>query len=51
MQGLVSANDVPTYVKDHPIGQPALTPSHPDWSDYSEVIQEIQVGSTAEDMN
>ncbi|XP_070035954.1 uncharacterized protein [Nicotiana tomentosiformis] len=29
LDGLADADDVPTYVKEHPFGQPAITASHP----------------------
>ncbi|KAL8204954.1 hypothetical protein R6Q57_010577 [Mikania cordata] len=38
LDGLAEANDVPSYVKDHPIGKPAITPSHADWDYYSKII-------------
>lgn len=39
LDGLVDANDVPTYVKEHSlIGQPAITTSHPDWNYYAKII-------------
>ncbi|KAJ6311300.1 hypothetical protein OIU77_013133 [Salix suchowensis] len=31
LEGLADAEDVPSYVKDHPFGKPAITPLHPDW--------------------
>ncbi|KAF3441730.1 hypothetical protein FNV43_RR15645 [Rhamnella rubrinervis] len=32
LEGLASADgDVPSYVKEHPFGQPAITPNHPQW--------------------
>ena len=31
LDGLVDAEDVPSYVKDHQIGLPAITESHSDW--------------------
>ncbi|GJZ81501.1 uncharacterized FCP1 homology domain-containing protein-like protein [Tanacetum coccineum] len=37
LDGLAEAKDVPTYVKDHPIGEPAITSSHPDWDYYSKI--------------
>ncbi|PWA64746.1 FCP1-like domain, HAD-like domain protein [Artemisia annua] len=41
LNGLAEATDVPTYVKDHRIGQPPITNSHPDWAYYSKVIRSI----------
>ncbi|KAK4348422.1 hypothetical protein RND71_031177 [Anisodus tanguticus] len=39
LDGLVDADDVPTYVKEHPlIGQPAITASHRDWDYYAKII-------------
>ncbi|XP_015086833.1 uncharacterized protein LOC107029909 [Solanum pennellii] len=39
LDGLVDANDVPTYVKEHSlIGQPAITSSHRDWNYYAKII-------------
>ncbi|PWA35963.1 HAD-like domain-containing protein [Artemisia annua] len=39
--GLAEANDVPTYVKDHPFGEAAITPSHSDWGYYSKIIRSL----------
>ncbi|XP_074316421.1 uncharacterized protein LOC141652699 [Silene latifolia] len=39
LEGLAEANDVPSYVKSHPIGQPALGPTHPDWEFYSRICR------------
>ncbi|XP_071690658.1 uncharacterized protein [Rutidosis leptorrhynchoides] len=39
LEGLAEAKDVPTYVKDHPIGEPAITASDPDWHYYAQVIR------------
>ncbi|KAK6126303.1 hypothetical protein DH2020_039948 [Rehmannia glutinosa] len=36
---LVDAKDVPSYVKDHPFGQPAITETHPDWSYYAKIVR------------
>ncbi|KAJ0736040.1 putative HAD superfamily protein [Helianthus annuus] len=36
--GLAEAEDVPTYVEDHPIGVPEIMPSHPDWDHYCKII-------------
>lgn len=38
LDGLADAKDVQSYVKDHPIGQPAITPSHSEWDYYSKII-------------
>jgi hypothetical protein len=42
LEGLVDADDVPSYVKDHPFGQPAITPTHSDWEFYSNIISRFQ---------
>ncbi|XP_060206166.1 uncharacterized protein LOC132633654 [Lycium barbarum] len=39
LEGLVDANDVPTYVKGHPLGQPAITDSHPDCYYYAKILR------------
>ena len=41
LNGLAEATDVPTYVKDHRIGEPPITNSHPDWAYYSKVIRSV----------
>ncbi|KAL4560424.1 hypothetical protein LXL04_032575 [Taraxacum kok-saghyz] len=38
LDGLVEAKDVQFYVEDHPFGEPAISPSHSDWDNYSELI-------------
>ncbi|KAD5803112.1 hypothetical protein E3N88_14472 [Mikania micrantha] len=38
LDGLAEAKDVQSYVKDHPIGKPFITPSHADWDYYSKII-------------
>lgn len=43
LEGLASAaDDVPSYVKEHPFGQPAITPNHPQWQCYSRVLRHLQ---------
>ena len=42
LDGLASAYDVPSYVKAHPFGQPAITPMHSDWHYYSKIIVNFQ---------
>jgi hypothetical protein len=42
LEELADADDVPSYVKDHPFGQPAITPTHSDWEFYSKVIRRFQ---------
>ncbi|XP_074316697.1 uncharacterized protein LOC141652937 [Silene latifolia] len=37
LEGLADAKDVPSYVKLHRIGQPAVGPTHPDWDFYSTI--------------
>ncbi|KAJ6892671.1 hypothetical protein NC651_025776 [Populus alba x Populus x berolinensis] len=39
LEGLADAKDVPSYVKDHPFGKPAITPLHPDWDFYSKIVR------------
>uniref|UniRef100_A0A251VT55 Mitochondrial import inner membrane translocase subunit TIM50 n=1 Tax=Helianthus annuus TaxID=4232 RepID=A0A251VT55_HELAN len=39
LDGLEEAKDVQTYVKAHPFGDPAITPSHADWDYYSKIIR------------
>jgi hypothetical protein len=41
MEGLAGAEDVPSYVKQNPFGKPAISPEHPDWNFYSEIIQKF----------
>ncbi|ESW25326.1 hypothetical protein PHAVU_003G026400 [Phaseolus vulgaris] len=36
LKGVAEARDVPSYVKDHPFGQPAVTSAHPHWEFYPE---------------
>ncbi|CAI9267979.1 unnamed protein product [Lactuca saligna] len=38
LDGLADAIDVPSYVKDNPFGEAAITPSHPRWDFYSGII-------------
>ncbi|KAG6690235.1 hypothetical protein I3842_10G004700 [Carya illinoinensis] len=42
LDGLADAVEVPTYVKGHPFGQPAITKSHPDWEYYSKITDRFQ---------
>ncbi|GFY82704.1 hypothetical protein Acr_02g0009440 [Actinidia rufa] len=39
LDGLVDAEDVPSYVKDYQIGQPPITESHSDWEFYSKIVR------------
>ncbi|KAK4396458.1 hypothetical protein Sango_1482400 [Sesamum angolense] len=48
LDGLADAKDVPSYVKDHRIGQPAITPSHPDWSYYATIVSHLEKKGEAE---
>ncbi|GKE05442.1 uncharacterized FCP1 homology domain-containing protein-like protein [Tanacetum coccineum] len=41
LNGFAEANDVPTYVKDRPIGEAAMTPSHSGWGYYSKIIRSL----------
>ncbi|RVW48174.1 hypothetical protein CK203_084759 [Vitis vinifera] len=42
LDGLVDAVDVASYVKEHPFGQPAISPTHSHWDFYSVVIQRFR---------
>ncbi|KAJ7976043.1 NLI interacting factor-like phosphatase [Quillaja saponaria] len=42
LDGLADADDVTSYVKDHPYGQPAITPAHSDWEYYAKIISHFQ---------
>lgn len=42
LDGLADAEDVPSYVKEHPFGQPAITPEHSDWEYYSKIIRRLK---------
>lgn len=39
LQGVADAEDVQSYVKDHRLGQAAITPSHPNWSFYAKIVR------------
>ena len=41
LDGLVEAANVPSYVKDNPFGQSAITSSHSDWAYYSKIIRKL----------
>ncbi|KAJ9559174.1 hypothetical protein OSB04_013788 [Centaurea solstitialis] len=41
LDGLAEAEDVPAYVQNHPFGTPAITPSHPYWDYYDNVIRSL----------
>ncbi|KAI3677195.1 hypothetical protein L1987_86817 [Smallanthus sonchifolius] len=38
LEGLADAEDVQTYVQDHPIGEPDILPNHPGWDYYCKII-------------
>lgn len=42
LEGLIDAIDVPSYVKGHPFGQPAITDSHRDWDYYDGVVRAVE---------
>ncbi|KAK9921182.1 hypothetical protein M0R45_029703 [Rubus argutus] len=42
LEGLADADDVTSYVKEHPFGQPAITATHSDWNFYSKIITRFQ---------
>uniref|UniRef100_A0A803MQP3 Mitochondrial import inner membrane translocase subunit TIM50 n=1 Tax=Chenopodium quinoa TaxID=63459 RepID=A0A803MQP3_CHEQI len=44
LEGLANAeeDDVPTYVKANPFGQPAIGPDHPNWDFYSRVLRRLK---------
>lgn len=42
LDGLAGAENVPSYVKEHPFGQPAITPEHSDWEYYSRIIRRLK---------
>ncbi|CAA2994305.1 Hypothetical predicted protein [Olea europaea subsp. europaea] len=41
LERLADVDNVPSYVKEHPFGQPAITPSHPDWNYYAKIVHEF----------
>ncbi|KAK7378735.1 hypothetical protein VNO80_04182 [Phaseolus coccineus] len=41
LKGVAEAGDVPSYVKDNPFGQPAVTSGHRDWKFYCRVKESI----------
>ncbi|XP_024983726.1 uncharacterized FCP1 homology domain-containing protein C1271.03c-like [Cynara cardunculus var. scolymus] len=51
LDGLVEAEDVPTYVRNHPFGEPAITPSHSDWDYYNTVIRSMGKKKTTDRKN
>ncbi|CAI9778954.1 unnamed protein product [Fraxinus pennsylvanica] len=42
LERLADVDNVPSYVKEHPFGQPAITPSHPDWNHYAKIAREFR---------
>ncbi|KAL4605744.1 hypothetical protein ACB092_09G052500 [Castanea dentata] len=42
LDGLAAAENVPSHVKEHPFGQPAITPEHSDWEYYSRIIRSLK---------
>ncbi|CAL0309919.1 unnamed protein product [Lupinus luteus] len=42
LEGLANSEDVPSYVKNNPFGQSAITSSHSDWDYYCKVQKSIQ---------
>ncbi|CAN0863604.1 hypothetical protein LINGRAHAP2_LOCUS8739 [Linum grandiflorum] len=42
---LAEADDVQTFVKEHPIGKPAISSTHPDWRFYSKIVDKVQESS------
>ncbi|CAK7325164.1 unnamed protein product [Dovyalis caffra] len=47
LEGLADADDVPSYVKNHPFGKPEITPFHPDWDYYSKIVRRHSKESVA----
>ncbi|XP_009353020.2 probable C-terminal domain small phosphatase [Pyrus x bretschneideri] len=41
LDGLADAKDVQIYVKGNPFGMPAISPTHPDWKFYSNVLRRL----------
>ncbi|XP_027916026.1 uncharacterized protein LOC114175473 [Vigna unguiculata] len=41
LEGVAEGSDVESYVKDHPFGQPAITSSHPHWTFYSQLRENL----------
>ncbi|XP_027177022.1 uncharacterized protein LOC113776130 [Coffea eugenioides] len=42
LDGLADADEVPSYVKEHALGQPAITALHPDWGYSESVVRHFQ---------
>ncbi|CAN6209142.1 unnamed protein product [Urochloa humidicola] len=43
LEGLASADDVPSYVMEHPFGQLPITESSPDWEFYAPILKEMGI--------
>ncbi|KAF5737493.1 hypothetical protein HS088_TW13G00374 [Tripterygium wilfordii] len=41
LDGLANADNVPSYVKEHPFGQPPVSATHRDWVYYSKIIRSL----------
>ncbi|KAH7854277.1 hypothetical protein Vadar_012023 [Vaccinium darrowii] len=42
LDGLAEADDVPSYLNEHPIGQPGITDSHSNWDYYSKILRRFR---------
>ncbi|KAG5556679.1 hypothetical protein RHGRI_007071 [Rhododendron griersonianum] len=42
LDGLAEVANVPSYVKEHRIGQPAITESDPNWDYYSKIVRRFR---------
>lgn len=45
LDGLADAEDIPSYLKNHPFGQSPITHDHPDWEFYSKIISSLKWSS------
>ncbi|KAK6943971.1 FCP1 homology domain [Dillenia turbinata] len=50
LKGLADAEDVPSYLKEHKFGQPAMAPGHPDWGFYVKVQDKYGPAIIQQDM-
>ncbi|KAH7512096.1 uncharacterized protein LOC107432129 [Ziziphus jujuba] len=50
LEELAASDDVPTYVKEHPFGRPAISRNHPDWGFYSGVLRRLGKEKLYEDV-
>ncbi|KAI3743499.1 hypothetical protein L1987_61209 [Smallanthus sonchifolius] len=48
LEGLAEAEDVQTYVQEHPIWEPDILPSHPNWDYYCKIICSFNKKKTGE---